>query len=86
MNNRAFRLSSFGSVLSRSAVSGSTLVAIMLAGCATCERHPAACSVAGAVLVGVAVYSITHANGGQHVPPCNYETGVLAQPGERVCH
>lgn len=38
---------------------------LVLPGCAVCERHPAACAVAGAVIVGSAVATLEAHHGGQ---------------------
>ena len=36
------------------------LLALSLAGCATCANHPIACSVGGAIIVGSAAASFRH--------------------------
>ena len=33
-------------------------VAVSLSGCATCQRHPVACAIAGAIVVGSVVAAI----------------------------
>lgn len=45
------------------------IAAALLSGCATCERHPTACMVGGAVIAGTVVAMAAAHNGGQPPQP-----------------
>jgi hypothetical protein len=58
---------------------------LILSGCATCEQHPVACGIAGAVIVGTVAAGVQHHHDQQESRGIQQRFGFCTNPGNPEC-
>lgn len=51
-------------------------LSLVLAGCATCSQHPAACATVGVIAAGMTAYALHHHGAGYESPPARATIGT----------